>query len=464
MAESNFDLIVIGAGPGGYTSAIRAAQLGMKVAVVEKEFLGGTCLNIGCIPSKALLDASHRLYDAKTHFARRGIKVSEVSVDLPAMMTFKAGVVKKMTDGVGYLFRKNKIEHVPGAGRIVSPGSVEVKSSFGTNTYGAGKILIATGSAPIGLPALPFDGKFILSSTEALALPEVPKRMIVVGGGYIGVEMSSVWSRLGTEVLVLEFLPGILPPSDREMATALQKSLEKQGIKFRLGTVAESAEISGGKVRVNFKTGDEKGVEEVDKVLVCVGRKPVTEGLGLAEAGVAMDRKGFVIVDSHYATNVPGIYAIGDVIGGMMLAHKAEEEGVAAVELMAGKAGHVNYSACPSVVYTHPELAQVGLTEEEAAKRGPIKIGKFPFTANGRARGMDETEGFVKVIGDANTDRLLGVHILGADASNMIAEATIAIEFASSVEDVGRAFHAHPTMPEALREAALAANKMARQI
>jgi dihydrolipoamide dehydrogenase len=288
--------------------------------------------------------------------------------------------------------------------------------------------------------------------------------MIVVGGGYIGVEMSSVWSRLGSEILVLEFLPGILPPSDREMATALQKSLEKQGIKFRLGTVAESAEISGGKVRVTYKTGDTKDVEEVDKVLVCVGRRPVTEGLGLAEAGVAVDRKGFVIVDSHYATSVPGIYAIGDVIGGVMLAHKAEEEGVAAAELMAGQAGHVNYAACPSVVYTHPELAQVGLTEEEAAKRGPIKIGKFPFTANGRARGMDETEGFVKVIGDAATDRLLGVHILGADASNMIAEATIAMEFASSVEDVGRAFHAHPTMPEALREAALAANKMARQM
>jgi len=248
------------------------------------------------------------------------------------------------------------------------------------------------------------------------------------------------------------------------MATALQKSLEKQGIKFRLGTVAESAEISGGKVRVTYKTGDTKDVEEVDKVLVCVGRRPVTEGLGLAEAGVAVDRKGFVIVDSHYATSVPGIYAIGDVIGGVMLAHKAEEEGVAAAELMAGQAGHVNYAACPSVVYTHPELAQVGLTEEEAAKRGPIKIGKFPFTANGRARGMDETEGFVKVIGDAATDRLLGVHILGADASNMIAEATIAMEFASSVEDVGRAFHAHPTMPEALREAALAANKMARQM
>jgi dihydrolipoamide dehydrogenase len=323
---------------------------------------------------------------------------------------------------------------------------------------------VATGNAPIQLPSLPFDGKNVISSTEALSLREKPERMIVVGGGYIGVEMGSVWNRLGSEVIVLEFLPGILPPSDREMATALQKSLEKQGMKFRLNTVAESAQPMGGKVRVNFKTGETSGSEEVDKLLVCVGRRPVTDGLGLAEIGVALDRRGFVMVDSHFRTNVAGVWAIGDVIGGAMLAHKAEEEGVAAVELMAGKPGHVNYAACPSVVYTHPELAQVGLTEEEATKRGPIKVGKFPFTANGRARGMDETEGFVKVIGDANTDRLLGVHVLGAEASNIIAEATIAMEFAASVEDVGRAFHAHPTMPEALREAALAANKLARQI
>jgi dihydrolipoamide dehydrogenase len=464
MADGNFDLIVIGAGPGGYTAAIRAAQLGMRVACAEREFLGGTCLNIGCIPSKALLDSSFKYFDIKHHLARRGILAENVGLDLSKMMGFKDEVVKKMTGGVGYLFRKNKIEHLVGQARITSQGTVEVKGSAGNKTYNTKNILIATGSAPIELPALPFDGKNILSSTEALTIAEVPKKLMVIGAGYIGVELGSVWNRLGADVTILEFLPGILPPSDRETATALQKSLERQGIKFRFNTIAESAKVEGGKVRVNFKSGDQTGTEEVDKLLVCVGRKPVTNGLGLAEIGVGVDKKGFVLVDPKFATNIPGIYAIGDVIGGLMLAHKAEEEGVAAVEIMAGKAGHVNYRACPAVVYTHPELAAVGLTEEDAKARGPVKIGKFPFTANGRARGMDETEGFVKVIGDAKTDRLLGVHILGADASNMISEAAIAIEFASSVEDVGHAFHAHPTMPEALREAALAANGAARQI
>jgi dihydrolipoamide dehydrogenase len=464
MAQTNFDLIIIGAGPGGYTAAIRAAQLGLKVACVEREFLGGTCLNIGCIPSKALLDTSYRFYDLTHHLARRGIKAPDASIDLSTVMTFKDDVVKKMTNGVGYLFRKNKIEHLVGQGRIVSPGSVEVKSATGTTTYATKNILIATGSAPIALPTIPFDGKIILSSTEALSLTEAPKRLIVIGGGYIGVELGSVWNRLGSEVIVLEFLTGILPPSDREMANALQKSLEKQGMKFRFNTAADSAAVSGDKVRVNYKTGSETGTEEADKVLICVGRKPITDGLGLAEAGVLLDRRGFVMVNPRYATNIPGIYAIGDVIGGAMLAHKAEEEGVAAVETLAGKAGHVNYKACPAVVYTHPELAQVGMTEEEAVARGPIKIGKFPFTANGRARGMDDVEGFVKVIGDAKTDRLLGVHILGADASTMIAEAALAIEFAANVEDIARAFHAHPTLPEALREAAAAADNLARQI
>jgi dihydrolipoamide dehydrogenase len=288
--------------------------------------------------------------------------------------------------------------------------------------------------------------------------------MIVVGAGYIGLEMSSVWARLGTEVLVLEFLDRCLPPSDKEMAAALQKSLEKQGMKFRFKTVAESAQVSGDKVKVNWKSGDEKGTEEVDKVLVCVGRRPITNGLGLQEVGVQMDAKGFVVVDETYATNIPTIFAIGDVIGGVMLAHKAEEEGVAAVEIMAGMAGHVNYHACPSVVYTHPELAQVGLTEEDAAKRGPIKIGKFPFIANGRAKGMDETEGFVKIIGDAQTDKILGVHIFAAHASDMIAEAVVAIEFAASCEDLARTFHAHPTLPEAIKEAAMNVDKHAIHI
>ncbi|MGA2582387.1 MAG: dihydrolipoyl dehydrogenase [Tepidisphaeraceae bacterium] len=459
MPETNFDLIVIGAGPGGYTAAIRASQLGMRVACAERQFLGGTCLNIGCIPSKALLDSSQHYHRVQHSLARRGIKVGQVSLDLPTMMGFKDEVVKKMSGGVGYLFKKNKIEHLVGQAKILAPGSVDVAGK----KYAAKNILVATGSAPIGLPSLPFDGKNILSSTEALSIPAVPAKMIVVGAGYIGVELGSVWNRLGSEVTILEFLPGILPPSDREMAGALQKSLEKQGIKFRLNTTAQSAKIAGDKVKIAWKTGDETGEDEVDKVLICVGRKPVTDGLGLAEVGVALDKKGFVIVDGHYATNVTGIYAIGDAIGGAMLAHKAEEEGVAAVESLAGKGGHVNYAACPAVVYTHPELAQVGLTEEEARKRGEVRIGKFNFAANGRARGMDEIEGFVKVIGDAKTDRLLGVHILGAEAGTMIAEAVMAMEFASSVEDVARAFHAHPTMPEAIREAALAAEGRVRQ-
>jgi dihydrolipoamide dehydrogenase len=460
MADTEFDLIVIGAGPGGYVAAIRAAQLGMKTACVEREYLGGTCLNVGCIPSKAMLDSSHHYYDAKHHYAHRGIKVQGVSVDLPAMMAFKDDVVKKMTGGVSFLFAKNKIEHLKGSGRIVAPATVEV----GGQRYKSKRILIATGSAPIELPNLKFDGKKILSSTEALALTQIPKRLIVVGGGYIGLELGSVWSRLGAEVLVLEFLDGILPPSDREMAGALQRLLEKQGLKFRFKTTAQSAQIAGDKVRLTAESGDETFIEEADAVLVCVGRKPVTDGLGLAEAGVAMDSRGFITVDPHFATSVRGIWAIGDCVGGIMLAHKAEEEGIAAVELMAGKGGHVNYAACPAVVYTHPELASVGLTQEQAAKNGPIKIGKFPFTANGRARGMDETDGFVKVIGNAKTDRLLGVHILGAHASDVISEAVMAMEFAASVEDVARAFHAHPTLPEALKEAALAADKRAIHI
>jgi dihydrolipoamide dehydrogenase len=461
MADTTYDLIVIGSGPGGYVAAIRAAQLGMKTACVERQYLGGTCLNVGCIPSKAMLDSSHRFYEVKNHYAKRGIKVTEPSVDLPVMMGFKDEVVKKMSGGVGFLFKKNKIDHLQGTGRIVKPGVVEVQGTSGSQTYNTKRILIATGSAPIELPSLKFDGKFILSSTEALALTEIPKRLIVIGGGYIGVEMGSVWSRLGSQVLVLEFLDGILPPSDREMANALQRMLEKQGLQFRFKTTAQSAKIEGNKVQLTCKTGDQTTVEEADKVLVCVGRKPVTDSLGLAECGVATDKKGFVIVDTHFATNIPGIWAIGDAIGGIMLAHKAEEEGVAAAELMAGKAGHVNYHACPAVVYTHPELASVGLTQEQAAAAGPVKIGKFNFAANGRAVGMGEPDGFVKVIGDANTDRLLGVHILGTHASDVIAEATVAMEFAASVEDIARSFHAHPTLPEALKEAALAAEKRA---
>jgi dihydrolipoamide dehydrogenase len=463
MAETNFDLIIIGAGPGGYVAAIRAAQLGMKVACVEREYLGGTCLNVGCIPSKALLESSHRLAETKGHLSRHGIKINgEVALDLPAMIKRKEDVVQKNTSGVGYLFKKNKIEHIAGQARIAKPGQVEVTAAGGSpRTISAKNSLIATGSAPVQIPALPFDGKNIISSTEALALTELPERMIVVGGGYIGVEMGSVWNRLGSEILVLEFMPNILPASDKEMALSLQKLLEKQGIKFRFNTAAQGAEIKDGKIRVSFKSGDQTGVEKVDKVLVCVGRRPVTDGLGLKELGMAMDPKGFIKVNEKFATNVPGVFAIGDVVGGVMLAHKASEEGVAAVEIMAGHHAFVNYGACPSVVYTHPQLAQVGLSEEDAKARGPIKVGKFPLSANGYARAIDETDGFVKVIGDEKTDRLLGVHILAPHAADIIAEATIAMEFASSVEDVARSFHAHPTLPEALKEAALAADKQA---
>jgi dihydrolipoamide dehydrogenase len=463
-SSDNFDLIVIGAGPGGYVAAIRAAQLGLRTACVEREFLGGTCLNIGCIPSKALLDSSERVSQAKHDFAKHGITVGNVSVDVAKMMSRKGEVVKALTDGVGFLFKKSKVEHVKGHGKITASGTVEVVAAGGSpRTLRATRILIATGSAPIQIPGLPFDEKFICSSTGALAFPEIPKRFLVVGAGYIGVELGSVWNRLGSEVIVLEFLDRALPGMDKEMAGKLQRELEKQGLKFRFGTIAESAKVENGKVKVTYKTGDKSGTEEVDRVLVAVGRKPVTDNLGLQELGVAMDNKGFVTVDPHtFETNVKGVFAIGDVIGGLMLAHKAEEEGVAAVETMAGDAGHVNYKACPSVVYTHPELAQVGLTEEDAAARGPIKVGKFPLIANGRARALGETDGLVKVIGDAKTDRLLGVHVLGPHASDMIAEATVAMEFASSVEDLARSFHAHPTLPEAMKEAALAADK--RQI
>ncbi|MEO6435810.1 MAG: dihydrolipoyl dehydrogenase, partial [Tepidisphaeraceae bacterium] len=445
---------------GGYVAAIRAAQLGMKVACVEREFLGGTCLNVGCIPSKAMLDSSHKYELLKHGLTRQGIRIDgNVALDLPGMIKFKAEVVQKNTAGVGFLFKKNKIEHIKGHGKITAPGKVEVEGK----TYVAKNILIATGSAPIQIPSLPFDGKTIISSTEALELTELPKKMIVVGGGYIGVEMGSVWSRLGSEVLVLEFLPQILTASDREMALSLQKMLEKQGLKFRFNTTAEGADIKGGKVAVRWKSGDQTGVEEVDKVLVCVGRRPVTDKLGLKEIGVEMDAKGFIKVSpGTFQTNVPGIYAIGDVIGGIMLAHKAEEEGVAAAEIIAGRHGHVNYHACPSVVYTAPQLAQVGYSEDEARNAGhEIKVGKFPFTANGYARATDETDGFVKVIGDAKTDCLLGVHILSSHAAELIGEATIAMEMACSCEDLARSFHAHPTLQEAIKEAALAVDKQA---
>jgi dihydrolipoamide dehydrogenase len=468
MAENaSYDLVVIGAGPGGYVAAIRAAQLGMRVACVEKEYLGGTCLNVGCIPSKALLDSSERFHFFKHQAEKHGIKASGVSLDLPAMMKRKDDVVRQLVTGVGGLFKKHKIDHHKGTGRIVSPAKVEVKADGGTQTINTQRILIATGSTAIQIPTLPFDGKNILSSTEALTLPTVPRKLVIVGAGYIGVEMGSVWARLGSEVLLVEFLDRALPGMDKEMAGALQRLLEKQGLKFKFNVAAQSAKVDGGKIKLTWKAkeGNETGVEECDKVMVAIGRRPMSEGLGLQEAGVAMDKKGFITVDAHYQTNVPGIYAIGDVIGGAMLAHKAEEEGVAAVERMAGKAGHVDYHTVPAVVYTHPELAQVGLTEEDARAKGyELKIGKFPFMANGRAKGMGETDGSVKIIADAKTDRILGVHILGAHASDMIAECVVAMEFRSSSEDLARSNHAHPTLPEIIKQAALNVDKRATQI
>jgi dihydrolipoamide dehydrogenase len=462
MAETTYDLVVIGAGPGGYVAAIRAAQLGMRVACIDREFLGGTCLNVGCIPSKALLDSTERLYEARTKLAHHGIKIEGISVDLPTMLGRKDQVVKQLTGGVGYLFKKNKIDAFIGTGRLVSANTVEVKSAQGTQVLHTKRILIATGSAPVELPGLPFDGKYVIGSTEALSLTEIPKKLVVVGGGYIGLEMGSVWNRLGSEVVVLEFTNGILPLMDNELAALLHRMLEKQGFKFQFGTGATGAKVKDGKVVVSWKNGEKTGEEIADKVLVATGRKPVTDGLGLKEIGVAMDPKGFVKADAHFATNVPGIWAIGDVIGGLMLAHKAEEEGIAAAEIMAGKAGHVNYHTIPGVVYTHPELAQVGLTEADARREGrEIRIGKFPFSANGRAKSIDETDGMVKIIGDANTDRLLGVQILGAHASDMIAECVMAMEMAASVEDLARTNHAHPTLPEAVKEAAMAVDKRA---
>jgi dihydrolipoamide dehydrogenase len=455
----SYDLIVIGAGPGGYVAAIRAAQLGMKVACIDRQYLGGTCLNVGCIPSKAMLDSSQRFYEARNKFSHHGIKLGDVSIDLPTMIARKDKVVTQLTGGVGFLFKKNKVTPYIGSAQILGPDTVQVTSVSGAPSIllNTRRILIATGSAPTQLPGLKFDGKYVVGSTEALSFTEIPKKLIVVGGGYIGVELGSVWNRLGAEVVVLEFTAGILPLMDQDLAARLQRMLEKQGLKFKFNAAATGAEVKDGRVAVTYKSGDQTGVEVADKVLVATGRTPVTDGLGLDVVGIQPDKRGFVTVDKHFATSVPGIYAIGDVIGGLMLAHKAEEEGIAAAEIMAGKAGHVNYHTVPGVVYTHPEFAQVGLTEADAKREGyEVKVGKFLMAANGRALSIDDAEGLVKVVGDARTDRLLGVQILAPHASDMIAECVVAMEFAASVEDLARSFHAHPTLEEAIKEAALA--------
>jgi dihydrolipoamide dehydrogenase len=460
MSQS-FDVVVIGGGPGGYVAAIRAAQLGLSAACVEKRpNLGGTCLNVGCIPSKALLTSSHHYEAANHEFAAHGIKIGKVELDLAALLARKDKVVSENTKGIDFLFKKNKVTRIIGAGRILAPGKVEVTDDAGKKSEIAAKhIIIATGSDVTPLPGVTIDEKKILSSTGALALPKVPKSLVVIGAGVIGLELGSVWRRLGAKVTVIEFLDRILPPFDAEIAKQAQRILTKQGLEFKLGakvTAAKSGK-SGVALTVEPAAGGKAETVEAEAVLVAIGRRPYVEGLGLAEAGVELTPKGFVKVDSHWQTNVEGIYAIGDVIGGAMLAHKAEDEGMAIAELLAGKPGHVNYDAIPNVVYTWPEIASVGLNEEQLKEKGvAYKAGKFPFTANGRARAMNEMDGFVKVLADARTDRVLGVHILGPCAGDLIAEATLAMEFSASAEDIARTCHAHPALAEAFKEAALA--------
>ncbi|HLK11803.1 MAG TPA: dihydrolipoyl dehydrogenase [Candidatus Binatia bacterium] len=450
----DFDLVVIGAGPGGYVAAIRAAQLGLRVACVEKErALGGTCLNVGCIPSKALLDSSELYAQARGGLAVHGVGVGEPVLDLGVMMARKDTVVRGLTQGVAGLFRKHGIEAITGTARLAAAGRVSV----GGRTLEGARVLVATGSEPTPLEALPFDGERIVSSTEALALPRVPGRLLVIGAGAVGLELGSVWRRLGAEVTVVEFLDRIVPTMDRAMGERLRRALERQGVRFRLSTAAVGAERIAGGVRVRLRAGDAVDVEEADVVLVAVGRRPYAEGLGARELGVAFDERGRIVVDERFETSVRGVFAIGDVIAGPMLAHKASEEGVAAVELMAGGAGHVDYDVVPSVVYTAPELASVGLGEEAARERGhTVAVGTFPFRANGRARCLGEADGLAKVVADARTDRVLGIHVLGPRASELIAEAVLALELGASAEDLGRTVHAHPTLAEAIKEAALA--------
>jgi len=464
-----YDLIVIGTGPGGYVCAIRAAQLGMKVAVVEKEAtFGGTCLNVGCIPSKAMLHASEAFDEAGHAFAKMGIKVGTPALDLAAMLKFKDEGVDGNVKGVAFLFRKNKIEAHRGVGRIVAPGKVEVKAADGkAATIEAKAIVIATGSDVAPLKGIAIDEKRIVSSTGALVLAKVPQRLLVVGAGVIGLELGSVWRRLGAQVTVVEFLDRILPGIDNEIARQFQRLLEKQGIAFKLASKVTAIDSTGPVLHASVEpaAGGAAASVAAEVVLVAIGRVPYTQGLGLEAIGITLDSRGRIPVDHGFATAVPGIYAIGDVIAGPMLAHKAEEEGIAVAEILAGKAGHVNYDVIPNVIYTFPEVASVGKTEEELKAAGiAYNVGKFPFTANGRAKANQQTDGFVKILADAKTDRVLGVHMISSDAGNMIAEAAIVMEFGASAEDIGRTCHAHPTLPEAVKEAALAVDKRAIHI
>jgi len=464
-----YDVVVIGAGPGGYVAAIRAAQLGMRTACIDsRATLGGTCLNIGCIPSKALLQSSEKFAEARHGLAEHGIMIGELGLDLAAMMARKDKVVATLTGGVEFLFRKNKVDWLKGTARIAAPGRIVLRDGDSAEReVEAGAIVIATGSESIPLPGLAIDERRIVSSTGALALDRVPQRLAVIGGGYVGIELGSVWARLGAKVTVIEFLDRILPGMDRELGPALQRVLARGGMSFKLATKVLGGDAGDAGVTLELEpaAGGEREALAADVVLVAIGRRPLTEGLGLDEVGIARDRAGRVEVNDDFATNVPGIYAIGDVIRGPMLAHKASEEGVAVIERLAGQKNEIMYEAIPSVVYTWPEVAAVGRTEEELKAAGiDYRVGKFPFTANARARTNADTDGFVKVLADAASDRALGVHIIGPAAGTMIAEAALAIEFGASAEDIARTCHAHPTLPEALKEAALAVDGRAIHI
>jgi dihydrolipoamide dehydrogenase len=455
-AALQVDVAVIGAGPAGYVAAIRAAQLGMKVACVEREYLGGTCLNVGCIPSKALLDASEHVAWIRESAGKIGIKVGDVSVDWPIMQKHRQKVVDASTKGVAYLFRKHKIEHVEGEGGFVEPDLIEVTAKDHASRVKASAFIIATGSAPVPLPGAPFDGDRVISSTEGLSLGDIPESVLVVGGGYIGLEMGSVYARVGTKVTVVEMLDSILPGMDADLAKEGIKVFRKQGLDIRTGTKVTQAKVGQGGVDV--KLAGAKGEESLSasRMLVAIGRKPVTNGLSLDRIGVKTDDKGFIQVNRGFETGVTNVYAIGDVIGGKMLAHKGMDEGVVVAERIAGRDSEMDYFPIPGVVYTHPEIATVGLTEQEAVDQGhEIKVGRFPFSANGRARCMNDTTGFVKMVADAKTDRMLGCHILGPRAGDLIAELVAGAAFRASAEDIALTVHAHPTLAEAVKEAAL---------
>jgi dihydrolipoamide dehydrogenase len=453
---ATFDVIIIGAGPGGYVSAIRCAQLGLKTAVVEgRETLGGTCLNVGCIPSKALLHATHSLHEAEANFAKMGLIGAPPTVDWAQMQAYKTDVVSTNTKGIEFLFKKNKITWIKGWASIPAPGQVKV----GDELHEAKHIVIATGSEPASLPGVEVDEKRIVTSTGALALGSIPKKLVVIGAGVIGLEMGSVYARLGAEVTVIEYLDAITPGMDAEVAKTFERILKKQGLKFVLGAAVQGAEVKKGTVTVRYKLrkNDKEEAVEADCVLVATGRKPYLKGLGLEALGVALTPRGQIVTDSHFATNVAGLYAIGDAIPGPMLAHKAEDEGMAVAEVLAGKAGHVNYAVIPGVIYTTPEVASVGKTEEQLKEEGrAYKVGKFPYMGNARAKAVFQGEGFVKLIADAETDRVLGAHIIGPAAGELIHEICIAMEFGASAQDVALTCHAHPTFSEAVREAALA--------